>query len=807
MTMRTTTLLTPSPQSDLPPGMDPGSTLPHAAVPLPPLTTTFNRHRALIAVCFATGLAGSVLFLAVAPKKYTASATVFVDFSHPTGMMTSQAVTIGQSQVDPAAVQSQIDILGSEHIATLAINRLGLLKEPGLLLGENPVAKWINEELISLGVISPPSSYEVERDLVEAFMKATTVKKEGKKASDTFVINVSFDARTPELAARGANEIVKAYLADRLDARFDVAKTAHEWFTDRVRKMREIVVRAEEAAQRYKAENNIHTVSGTLQGSTGSVILADERNLSHADQSLGDARNALADARARLDRLDRILATGDVQSVVPEALNSPVIQKLRSDYADFANREQDLKPRVSPDHYSMAQVKASLALTQRLILDEVRRIRASTENEVKVGQSRVETLEAQMQHVADAAKATKERMVKAAELDREAAAVRDLYQSFMSRFQLTEQEQSYPVSEARIVNQAQPPIKQSRKRSLILALGGALGLVSGCGAAWLKERGDRRIRSGLELAVATGAHYIGSLPSFSELKVAKANDITLNSKLWRWLRDLWAGARITLAPTFIPGLKLEPAVAQPQSKPSSSDFAYTKHVGRAPGALPPPLGQYSEPPYQMRYATTHPLSAYAHTVRSCKVMLQQRVKRERAVSVGISSLGEGEGKSTVASNLAQHLAQSGYRTLLIDCDLHKGTISAKYEASGFGLLQNLGGSVEQDDFILSRSGQQLYLLPSGAHEPVLNSEDRFLAGFAQVIARVEDKFDFIVLDFAALRTAPDLRIAAASLDAIIIVAESGKTHADQLAFALGEAPDVSKRVIGCVLNKTEPSAS
>jgi uncharacterized protein involved in exopolysaccharide biosynthesis len=88
-------------------------------------STIIRRRWRIIAATCILGFAVSALVLAILPKKYTATASVFVDFSHPAGLITQMApTTLGL--VDPGAVESQIDILESERVALGAIKRLDL---------------------------------------------------------------------------------------------------------------------------------------------------------------------------------------------------------------------------------------------------------------------------------------------------------------------------------------------------------------------------------------------------------------------------------------------------------------------------------------------------------------------------------------------------------------------------------------------------------------------------------------------------------------------------------------------------------
>lgn len=751
------------------------------------LLATFRRQSRLIGAACALGLMGGVLYIAIAPKKYTATASVFIDFLHPTNLSMSQGAPMSMGLVDPAAVESQIHVLKSERMALRAIRRLDLMKHPDLVLYRNPVLTPVRQFGATLGLLSPETPYQVERSVVAAVMDNTIVQR-AEKSQQTFLIEVSYNAQDPDLAARISNAIVSAYLTDQLEARFEMAKLANEWFNDRLVEMRESVADAERAAQKFKAENNINTVTGNL---------VDEQSLAQSQRILVTARAALADARARLDRLDQIIAAGNVQMAVPEALSSPVIQRLRNEYSDLKGREAELRQRgVAEQHSTIAQVRASIAQTERLILGEFERIRASTENEVKTTEARVTGLMQEKTSAISSLTITKEKLIHAAELDREATAVRALYESFMNKFQVTTQEQSYPVSEARMITSAQPPIKESRRKGVILVLGSMLGLILGLGAAWLRENVFARIRTGAELEAATGIHFLGNLPSLQFRRSGGIKpDQAANELGKKRLEAVWQ----VLNQSFS-------VIGSKRKSPNGTMRDATTSKRRVQG--PSAVAEEEEQSFDavdpiLRYVVDEPFSRFAETMRSCKVSLQQVPRGETISLVGIASAMPKEGKSTFASNFAQHLVSGGYRTLLIDGDLRNPSLSRAYgRRHAMGLIHILSGQATFADVIVSDPEARLTFVPAGIQKAMPNSEELLSSAVCrEFFASVRDQFDFVVVDLPPLLSVVDGRVVAEHLDGLFFIAEWGRAEPRMIRQALRTFRPLHGRMIGCVLNK------
>ena len=94
-----------------------------------------------------------------------------------------------------------------------------------------------------------------------------------------------------------------------------------------------------------------------------------------------------------------------------------------------------------------------------------------------------------------------ETLVQLRELEREAESYKDLYQKFLQRYQESLQQESFPVTEARIISPAAVPQETSGpKKSLVLALCAMLGLAFGTGLGALQEYRDRFFRTGCSMA-------------------------------------------------------------------------------------------------------------------------------------------------------------------------------------------------------------------------------------------------------------------------------------------------------------------
>lgn len=169
----------------------------------------------------------------------------------------------------------------------------------------------------------------------------------------------------------------------------------------------------------------------------------------------------------------------------------------------------------------------------------------------------------------------------------------------------------------------------------------------------------------------------------------------------------------------------------------------------------------------------------------------------RAVVVTSSRMGEG--KSSIASNLARVLAESGEKVLLIDADLRRPMVSAILDVEPeVGLSQVIAGSVEAQDAILQTSHCNMFALPAGQIPPN-PSELLGSRSMKRLIGRLRQEY-FIVLDAPPLLPVTDAALLLPSTDGALIVVDGRGTRSEHLAHAIRNIEAVNGHVLGAVMN-------
>lgn len=169
-------------------------------------------------------------------------------------------------------------------------------------------------------------------------------------------------------------------------------------------------------------------------------------------------------------------------------------------------------------------------------------------------------------------------------------------------------------------------------------------------------------------------------------------------------------------------------------------------------------------------------------------------------TIVVTSAVPGEGKSSTAANLALVIAESGSRVLLVDADLRRPRVAAYLGLEGaVGLTNILVGQVEADQVAQPWGPAGLQVLASGFIPPnpseLLGSQH-----MSDLLGRLHDEFDVVVIDAPPLLPVTDAAVVAARADGALLVTRHGKTTQAQVKSAVAALHAVDARVLGCVLN-------
>src|SRR5882757_963507 len=691
-----------------------------------------GREWRLIALVTGFSIILGATYVAISPSRYTAQADMIIDTKRVT--WTQSEMASDNRTLEDASVESEIETTKSEKVAETVIRRLHLTEDPEFV-GSGPGLRRRIFSLFKLtGPEQEPSNIELTQRVLAAVKENLRVTRLGR----SYIEQIAYTSLNRDKAATIANAFADAYIEDQLQAKFEATRRASAWLEQRIGELRQQASDAYKAVQDFKSENSI------IIGVDGK--LASEVELDQLGIALAKARADTSQARAKLDRISRVLEQrSDKESfnipdpVVTDALSNPVITKLRQQFLDDQNKESEWSARYGADHTAARNLRAEMAALQRAIWDEISRIAESYKSELQIAKSQEESIDKRMIEVFQKSGSTRQSQVRLRELETAANTYRGIYETFLSRFTQSVQQQSFPSTEARVVTLASPPrAPSSPKISLTLALATLCGLGLGIMSAFAREQMNRQIHTRAQLEKLLGTSCLAVLPAF------------------------------------------------PQKRPVLSKLQATRDSGA--------FRQISE---------VAPFSATAEALRYIKVAIDLHPTGGKVI--GIVSALPGEGKTTVATGFAAFVAKSGARTLLIDADLRNPSMT---RALGYinapGLVNMVADKSDFDDLVITDTKFKFDFLPSSTRMKPSNSSDILNSpAMKDMLRAAKGDYDYVLVDLPPILPVVDVKAVAHVFDAVVLVVEWGSTSTDEIVKAVGASPIVSERLLGAVLNKAD----
>ncbi len=214
--------------------------------------------------------------------------------------------------------------------------------------------------------------------------------------------------------------------------------------------------------------------------------------------------------------------------------------------------------------------------------------------------------------------------------------------------------------------------------------------------------------------------------------------------------------------------------------------------------------QFRKDPRARGKLITNPVLSFrfVETTRMMAARVENRMDRRNARVLSVISVAENEGKSTIAANIAIHMAQSGRSVILIDCDFRKPSQHRLFEIDKDSVpdfTEAVVSGVIPDRLIWSGSVKNLFVI-SNSH-PTEDVESILRSGyFGSIIDFCRSKADFVVLDMAPVGLAPETEELIEHSDAALLIVREDLVLASDINEAIEAVNARGERMIGTVLN-------
>jgi tyrosine-protein kinase Etk/Wzc len=195
-----------------------------------------------------------------------------------------------------------------------------------------------------------------------------------------------------------------------------------------------------------------------------------------------------------------------------------------------------------------------------------------------------------------------------------------------------------------------------------------------------------------------------------------------------------------------------------------------------------------------------PKSSVAEAFRGLRTAIHfSSLKRDTKV-VMITSSFPGEGKSTIAANLALTFAQAGNRVILVDCDLRRPSMNTIFEhPRSPGVTEVLAGDISLVEALHTTDIENINLLTAGTIPP--NPAELLCSdSMRDLLAGLRESYDIVIIDAPPVIPVTDAPLLTAFTDMVVVVLESGRIPAKAAQRMKELLQSVQAPVAGFVLN-------
>jgi polysaccharide biosynthesis transport protein len=554
------------------------------------------------------------------------------------------------------------------------------------------------------------------------------------------LVEVSFESNDRNLAAQVVNTLASSYIDQNLEARWQASQKASEWLSQQLLGMKAKLEKSEDDLQQYARDNGLLFLE-TDKGTTENIVTQRLRQLQE------ELTKAQADRYAK-ESLYRLVQQGDFASL-PGVFDNKLMQDLTEKLAELERERSRLSSIFNPDYPQVKEIQSQIDEAQSVLSGERERAAKAITNDYRAAVEREDMLQKAFKDQQTEANLIAEKSVQYNILKREADTNKQLYVGLLEKLKETGVSTSLKAANIRVVDPAYPPKKPDSPRiPLNLSLALLLGLSLGVGLAFLQEHLDNSFKTAGEVERFLQLPALASVPAIE----ASANG---NG------HGLYARAKLL----------------------ANND----KH---RPGLVPS---------WNRIEGNGHnsPLAEAFHELRT-SVLLSTAKHPPRTLLV--TSAQGGEGKTTVAANLAVSLAQLGEKVLLIDADLRRPSLHHFFGIPNTcGLVNFLTGNPDWQSLLSHPAPIGLAVLPCGPLPP--NPADLLSSEYMPALIREASKeFKFVVLDSPPILNLADSRVLSTLVDGVILVVGGGITPRELVHRAYASAVDAGSHVLGATIN-------
>lgn len=560
----------------------------------------------------------------------------------------------------------------------------------------------------------------------------------------TRIIEVQCQSTHPVVAANFVNALIREYMDQTTEERVGGLLQTGKWLTGRLEESKIKLEQAEMKLQAYARRN------GLLVGPSQETL---------AESKVRQLQSELAIIQA--DRIAKQSRWELSQRSAPDALPSDHdagLEAYRQQLATLRREMAAVSTTYTPQHPKVQKIQVQIQEIEGTLRAERDAVLNRLKTEYETAQRREQLLSGAYGTQSSRMAYDSEKAVEYNMLKREADGARQLYNALLQQANQSGVASSVQANQIHIVDPAVPsqlPVKPDPIQNAAVGLAG--GLVMGIVFAFVRSHGDKTLRN---------PEHISRL---------------LN----------------------LPGLSVIPAAPQ-------ANFG-SRLPGRNKGPSRPGVPQFGAAESTAVLTLAHSMFAESFRLAIASFLIATE-RLGRSPVVVITSPHSGEGKTTMIGNLALALADTNRRVLLIDFDLRRSSLQHAFNLEGDYGLVNVIESAQPIWDVDLHSAIKPTLVPQ-LSVMIRGSEPRSLTRLihservSQLLERVRQQFDVVLIDTPPVLMFPDARMLGRMSDGAILVLRAGVTDRNAALAVRRQMQEDGTPILSTLLNDCDISDS
>ena len=571
-----------------------------------------------------------------------------------------------------------------------------------------------------------------------------------------FNITLSLKGKDYQLITTCVNTMADLFIEKNLNFRKRKTENSLGIFEKEYETAKQELSVAQAALQDFRTKNPTVGLTTEAEQTVGSITSLETNTF--------DTKNALADAHVLQAKLsgsapsEKARAAGKVLVFLmsKQDNSAPVLQAELSQA--IAQQQELQRQNYDPDHPRVVENVRKLENLQGTIGATLNNFIANLDSKIESKQSNIQKLSSELRNLPS-------KELQLAALQRRQQVASDVYATILTRYNQAKVSESSDVSDFFVMDYAVPPIPPPGNLLKFVGISFFLGLAAAFVPVIFFDMIDQTVRTEFDFVRLLNRTVLECIPEINPPKKRKKNKKGMDS-----------------GESAIPEETVHVAVEDIQD--------YIQNTLKEKLLITAD----SQPNY------------IVEIFRSLRIKIMLLFHEKTDKSIIITSLGKGEGKSTIAANLALSLSQQNQKILLIDGDLRRGTLHDFFGLSRTPGLSELLSSKDLGDTRFAESPirqtkiPNLFVITSGKSN---NNSSELLSTlkFVRLKEMLSAKFDMIILDAPPLGALSDAVVINHLFGGYLMVVNAGTTNIIDLKKKIAEFPALDKKIAGFILNR------